>query len=68
MKKAAFIFSLIHTIIGGMVLFPLAWLIPMTIQIYKAYKGEKDLSLGFKICVLIFDSVLAGLFLLFSKE
>ena len=46
MKLAAFILCLISTIIGWC-LIPLIWCIPMTMSVYKAYKGEKELTTGF---------------------
>lgn len=52
MKLAAFIFCLLSTITMGWLLIPLLWCIPMTIMVYKAYKGELELSTGFNICVL----------------
>ena len=68
MKKFAFVFSLIATISEGILIIPLAWMIPMTIMIYKASKGERELSLGFKICTLIFNNIISGILLLVDKE
>lgn len=64
MKLAAFILCLISTIVSGFVLIPLIWCIPMTIHVYKAYKGEEDLSVGFKVCVLLFVNLIGGILLL----
>ncbi len=49
MKLAAFILCLLCTIGMGWLLIPLCWCIPMTVSVYKAYKGEKTLSVGFKV-------------------
>ena len=68
MKKAAFIFSLFATIVFGFGIIPLAWMIPMTIMIYKYSKNERELSLAFKICTLIFNNVVSGVLLLIDKE
>ena len=68
MKKVAFILSLIFTIIYGFSFIPLAWMIPMTITLYKAMKGEKELSIPFKICVILFNNVISGVLLLLDKE
>ncbi len=47
---------------------PLAWCIPMTIHYYKTInKGEK-VSLGFKICTLLFVSTISGILMLCEKE
>lgn len=64
MKLAAFILCLITTIVSGFALIPLIWYIPMTIHVYKAYKGEEDLSVGFKVCVLLFVNLIGGILLL----
>lgn len=68
MKKVAFIFSLIATIMYGISVIPLAWMIPMTVKIYKADKEGLELTLGFKICTLIFNNVVSGILLLIDKE
>jgi len=68
MKLAAFILCLIATISVGWTLIPLAWCIPMTISVYKAYKGKKTLSVGFDVCVLLFVNVIAGVLLLVDND
>ncbi len=64
MKLAAFIFCLLTTLSTCWLIIPLIWCIPMTISIYKAYKGEKTLSTGFKVCTLLFVNLIAGILLL----
>lgn len=64
MRLAAFIFCILTTVTAGWALIPLIWCIPMTVSVYKYYKGEKDLSVGFKVCVLIFVNLIAGILLL----
>lgn len=44
-------------------LIPLAWIIPMTIKVYKA-KSTTKLSMGFKVCTLLFVSLIAGILLI----
>ena len=68
MKLAAFILSLIATISYGVLIIPLFWCIPMTVHIYKAYKGETDIGVGFKVCELLFVSLIAGILLLVDNE
>ncbi len=55
-------------IIGILILIPLVYIIPMTLHVYKAYKGEKELSLAFKICLLLFVSIIGGILLLLDDE
>lgn len=68
MKLAAFVFCLISTIAMGWCLIPLAWCIPMTVAVYNAYKYNKPLSVGFKVCTLIFVSLIGGILLLCDSE
>jgi len=68
MKLAAFVLCLLSTIAMGVCLIPLCWCIPMTISVYKAYKGEKVLTVGFNVCVLIFVSFIAGILLLCDND
>ncbi len=68
MKLAAFILCLISTIVSGFLLIPLAWCIPMTIKVYKAYKEDTELSVGFDVCVLLFVNMIGGILLLCDNE
>ena len=68
MKLAAFILCLISTIAMGVFLIPLCWCIPMTIQVYKAYKWDTSLSGGFKVCVLLFLNLIAGILLFCDSD
>ena len=68
MKLAAFILCLLSTIAMGWLLIPLCWCIPMTVSVYKAYKGEKDLSTGFKVCTLLFVNLVGGILLLCDND
>ena len=68
MKLAAFILCLISTIGIGWLLIPLIWCIPMTMSVYKAYKGEKELTTGFKVCTLLFLNLIAGILLLCDQD
>ena len=68
MKLAAFILSLIATISYGVLIIPLFWCIPMTVHIYKAYKGETTLSVEFKVCELLFVNLISGILLLVDND
>lgn len=68
MKLAAFILCLISTIGMGLCLIPLIWCISMTMSVYKAYKGEKELTTGFKVCTLLFLNLIAGILLLCDQD
>lgn len=68
MKLAAFILCLLSTIAMGWMLIPLCWCIPMTVSVYKAYKCEKTLGTGFKICTSLFVNLIGGILLLCDND
>ena len=49
-------------------LIPLAWMIPMTVHIYKIYKGMKANTIAFGVCTLIFCNLISGILLLCSDK
>ena len=49
-------------------LIPLAWLIPMTWKLFDRQNSSKRLSVGFKVCVLLFANTIAGILLLCDNE
>ncbi len=67
-KKVAYVIALVTTIICGLGVIPLAWMIPMTNKIKKAKEGHAVLTFSFEMCVLIFLNPVAGVFLLTDHE
>ena len=61
---AAKILMIIATVVSGFVLLPLAWTVPMTVIYFKKLERGEPISLGFKICVLLFVSTPAGILML----
>lgn len=49
-------------------LMPLAWWIPMAIYIYKIYKGERNNTVAFGVCTLLFLNPVSGILLLCSTK
>lgn len=68
LKLAAFILALLTTIGTCWVLIPLLWTIPMTVKIYKSYKYNQPLSMGFKVCSILFLNTIAGILLLIDDR
>ena len=62
--NVGFIFCVIGTVVMGFAIIPLIWCIPMTIYVYNAIKDKKPMSVGLKVCVLLFVSLIGGIFLL----
>lgn len=50
--------------------FPIAliWQIPMTIYYYRCVTNKTKTSTGFKVCTLIFVSLIAGILMLCDKD
>ena len=61
MLTAIKIFMVIACIGVGWLLVPLAWLIPMTIKVFNREKTGVKFSTGFKICTLLFASLIGGI-------
>lgn len=68
LRLVAFILNLITTIICGIVLLPLAWMIPMTVRSWGIYKGRKANTVAFGICDLLFVNLISGILLLCSRH
>ena len=69
LKLVAKIFMLIKTILCGFFfLIPLAWCIPMTVVYWKSVNEKKPVSVGFKVCTLLFVSLIAGILMLCDSD
>ncbi|MBQ9266080.1 MAG: zinc-ribbon domain-containing protein [Bacilli bacterium] len=64
LRTVALVFMIINTVIFGFALIPLAWMIPMCIHVNEKLKTGEEISIGFKICTLLFCSTIAGILLL----
>jgi len=65
---AAFILNLLTTIGVGWFIIPLAWMIPLTVMSYKAYKGTRPNTTALGVVTLIFVNVIAGILQLVSPR
>lgn len=68
LSTLAKVFMILGTIIMGLYLIPLAWCIPMTVSYCKKVKYNQPISTGFKVCCLLFVSLLGGIFMLCDKN
>jgi len=68
LKMVAFIFNLVSTISVCWLVFPLAWMIPMTLHSWNIYKGTKKNTTVFGVCCLLFVSLVSGVILLIAGE
>ncbi len=65
--KVFMILGTIATSLGGY-LIPLAWCLPMTIVYFKKLKTGQPISTGFKVCSLLFVSLIGGILMLCDKD
>lgn len=68
LKDVAKILMIICTVVSGFAIIPLAWCLPMTISYSRKVQNKEPISLGFKICILLFVSRIAGILLLVDDE
>lgn len=64
LSTLAIVFMIIGTVIMGFYLIPLTWCIPMTISYSNKVKNGENISTGFKVCCLLFVSVISGILML----
>lgn len=70
LATAAKILMILGTIVNAIsgFLIPLAWCIPMTISYCRKLKRGEPVSTGFKVCSLLFVSLLGGILMLCDKD
>ena len=66
LKTVAKIFMILSTVFMGFALIPLAWCIPMTVIYCKKVNNNEPVGIGFKICSLLFVSLIAGILMLWQ--
>ena len=49
-------------------LIPLIWCLPMTISYFNKVKTNKPVSIGFKVCTLLFVNTIAGILMLCDNK
>ena len=65
---AAKVFMILGTVLMGLYLLPLAWCIPMTVSYFKKVNSGQPISTGFKVCSLLFVSMIGGILMLCDKD
>ena len=55
---------IIGCVLNGFYLIPLCWCIPMTVSYCRKIKNGESVSTGFKVCSLLFVSLIAGVLML----
>lgn len=69
MTTAIKVLMIVGCVFGGFCyLIPLAWQIPMTVIYFKKVKNGEPISMAFKICSLLFVSLIAGILMLVQGD
>ena len=68
LATVAKIFMIIATVLSAAAIIPLFWCIPMIIHYNKCLKDGKPVSVGFKVCTLLFVSLIAGVLMLCDNQ
>lgn len=68
LTTAAKVFMILGTIAAGWCLIPLAWCIPMTVYYFRTVKEGRKASTAFKICSLLFVSLIGGIIMLCDTD
>ena len=68
LATVAKIFMILGTVFNGIYILPLIWCIPMTVHYNKCIKEGKPVSVGFKVCALLFVSLIGGILMLCDND
>lgn len=69
MKTIAKVFMVLGCILSAFYfLIPLCWTVPMTVCYFQNVKQHRPVSVTFKVCTLLFVSLIAGILMLCDKE
>ena len=61
-------YMVLGTILRIIFFIPLFWTIPMTIYAFRHLDMEEKIPKSFKICTLLFTSIVAGIIMLLDKD
>ena len=68
MKTLIKVFMILGIVASAWAVIPLIWCIPMFLKVNKYLKGEETLTTGYKVCVLLFVNIIAGVLLLVDDK
>lgn len=68
LRLVNFVLCLITTVLCGVFIIPLAWMIPMTVYSWGIYQGTKPNTVAFGVCTLLFVDIIGGVLLLVSHQ
>ncbi len=68
LETAAEVFMVISLVVSAFTIIALAWNIPMTVHVFRCVKRNLHIGVGFKVCALLFCSLVGGILLLCRNE
>lgn len=67
-KTATKIFMILGCVVMGLYIIPLCWVLPMTIVYCNRSSRGIPMGVGFKVCTLLFVSLIAGILMLCDND
>lgn len=68
LKTVAKIFMILSCVVCAFAIIPLCWMIPMTVTYCNKINHHEPVSVGFKVCTLLFVNQIAGILMLCDTE
>lgn len=68
LRLIAFILNILSCIGCCWLIFPLAWMVPMTVMSWSVYRGKRANTIAYGVCTLIFLNIISGILLLISNK
>ncbi|MDE7305763.1 MAG: zinc-ribbon domain-containing protein [Clostridia bacterium] len=69
LKTVAKVFMILGCVLTAFCfLIPLCWTVPMTVHYCRAIKNKQPVGIGFKVCSLLFVSLIGGVLMLCEND
>ena len=68
LQQVAKIFMIIMTVLAGFALFPLIWMVPMTVHYSHCIRDGRKAGVAFAVCTLLFCSTISGILILVDEN
>lgn len=68
LMTVAEVFCIICTVLAGFAIIPLCWMIPLTVALHNRIQRKEPISVGLKVCILLFVSLISGIILLVGDD
>lgn len=62
------VFMIVCCVLLSLMIVPMSWCIPMTVILCKKLREHRVIGTGFKVCIMLFVSIVSGILLLCRDE